>query len=115
MFFNNFVSGPAKPANYSQPNVAAPVNNPAIGKPLPVPANTAAEKPNYVQPDYRKPSVAAGVASYPVKNANVLQITGPQPKADPAHELAAINVIGRGVVAGVIPPGINAAYLWQKG
>jgi hypothetical protein len=114
MFFNVLNPGPVGPGNYVQPNTAAPAGNASVGKALPPPAVVVSASPPVQQPDYRKPTVAAGVASYSVKNGNPMAVIFPVQKNNSDAEAELFGATGRGPVAGVIPPAIAVGWNWQK-
>lgn len=113
MYFNNFVSGPVAPPPYQQPSTQAPTPNAAIGKPLPVPANTATAAPNYVQPDFRKPTTDLKVANYPV-GKNPLGIEGPQAPYTQFGQFGENGIPSRGLaIRGVVPLATARGYYGQ--
>jgi hypothetical protein len=112
-FFNNFIVGPSKPANYSQPNVSSPTPNPAVASTVGIPATTVTAEPPVQQPDYRKPSLNAEVASYPV-GKNPLGVNGPQEVYEQPGQFGENGIPNRGLaIRGVIPAATPGGYYGQ--
>jgi hypothetical protein len=110
MFYNNFVSGPNKPANYSQPNVANPVANPAVGKVLPPPATVVSSTKPYVQPNSQNPAANPAVGVMTTKNGNPMDIIFPVAKNNNDANAELLGATGRGPVAACIPPVLHNPY-----
>jgi hypothetical protein len=114
MYFNNFISGPTKPANVQQPNTQAPAPVAGVGNPLPPPVPSIKPGAAFIQPDYRVPATNPEVASFPAKNGNPMANVFPLPKAQDLIISGVTNEAGRGPVAGPLPVAIATGWNWQK-
>jgi hypothetical protein len=110
MYFNNFIQGPAKPPNYSQPNTAPPVANPAVGKVLPPPATVVSSTKPYQQPNTGNPAPNAQVSVMATKDGNPMGISFPIPKNNADAEAELLHATGRPVAQGVIAPVLHTPY-----
>ena len=88
--------------NYQQPNVAAPVNNPAVGVALPPPPVVVSAAAPYVQPSTAPPASNPQVAVVGNLDLNTLDVEGVEPFVQPGQ----FPNFSAAVPAGVKPPAL---------